>query len=80
MELVVSFLHFGNSPVESSCCFGRISYYRYQKMRYTVIVAEFYYLRVDKYELDLIRCSLVKKGYQDGVDADRLTGTGGACD
>ena len=48
-------------------------------MRNSVVIAQFYNLRVNQNQLHFIRICLIKKAENDTVDADRLTGTGRTC-
>ena len=49
-------------------------------MRDTIIYTELYDLRVYHDKLDILRICLVDDAHDDGIDADRLTGSGSARD
>ena len=48
-------------------------------MRNTVVIRQFYDLRVDKNQFNLVRCSTVQKTGDNSIDAHRFTGACGAC-
>ena len=49
---------------------------RHQKVRDSVVNIQLDLLRVDEYQLDLVRTRLVEHRYYHAVDTDRLTRTG----
>ena len=70
--------HLRNAPVESRCRLLRIGHHRNQKMRNAVIDRKLHHLRVNHDEFDLVRPGMEQNAHDDGIDADRLTGAGGA--
>jgi hypothetical protein len=66
--------HLGNSPAKRCRRLRRLRHDRDQKMRDSVIIAQFYYFRVYQDQLDFIRRRFIKDADNDAVDANALSG------
>ena len=79
-EHPVALHHLGHRPLEGARRLFRVGDHRDEQVRDAIIDPQFYHLRVNHDEADLLRAGLVQQGDDQGVGTHRLTGAGGAGD
>ena len=75
----VSSLHFRHQPLQSLDCSLRLSDYRCEKMRNSIVDSKLNHLRVHHNQSYVLRTLLIDDGIDEGVDTYTLSTSSGTC-
>ena len=75
-KFIIAVGHFRDCPVQRTGRFFRVGDDRNEQMWNTIVNAQFYDLRVDHDQLDILRLCLIENAHNQRIDADGFSGSG----